>query len=187
MVRLVVLFAALTCVPAFDNPCLASFTSLHRPSVQNRMVSLGAMINLADTNYETFLKGQIVLVDACAQWCGPCKLIEPVLDRCMEKWQGTLHMAKFDVEAKNPNLKLEFLLQDVMPKSLPCLVLFKDGKALAKHNGVITDEELDDFIETNLQGTTSLQRDQGVVAPKKQAGMISLSQNDSDDYMLSNF
>jgi thioredoxin 1 len=141
-----------------------------------------AMISLTDTTYEKLFKDdEIVLVDACAQWCGPCKLIEPVLDRCMRKWEGILRVAKFDVEAKNPNLKLEFLLQDVMPKSLPCLVLFRDGKAIAKHNGVITDEELDEFIETNLQCTAaSLQRDQGViqVGPKKQAGMISLSQND---------
>jgi thioredoxin 1 len=153
------------------------------------MVSLDAIINLTDANYEKLFKGETVLVDACAQWCGPCKLIEPVLDRCMRKWEGTLRMAKFDVEAKNPNLKLEFLLQDVMPKSLPCLVLFKNGKALAKHSGVITDEELDEFIKTNLQCTTSTtsQRDEGVVAPKKQSGMISFSHNDSDDYMLSDF
>jgi thioredoxin 1 len=143
------------------------------------------MISLDDTNYEKHFKEKVVLVDACAQWCGPCKLIEPVLNRCMKKWEGTVRMAKFDVEAKNPELKLEFLLQDVMPKSLPCLILFRNGKALAKHNGVISEDDLDEFIKTNLRGKSS-SHDQGLFAPKKKTGFVSFTHDDKDDYMLSN-
>ena len=150
------------------------------------MVTLDAIISLDDTNYEKHFKDKVVLVDACARWCGPCKLIEPILNRCMKKWEGTISMAKFDVEAKNPELKLEFLLQDVMPKSLPCLILFWNGKALAKHSGVISEDDLDDFIETNLRCVSS-SHDQGLSAPpKKKTGFVSFANDDKDDYMLSN-
>jgi thioredoxin-like negative regulator of GroEL len=178
MVRFDIFLAVTTCV--------AAFTSHSQLSAQGRMVLLDAMISLDDTNYEKHFKDKVVLVNACARWCGPCKLIEPVLNRCMKKWEGTIYMAKFDVEAKNPELKLEFLLQDVMPKSLPCLILFQNGKALAKQSGVIAEDDLDEFIETNLRCVSSSHEQGPSALPKKKTGFISFTNGDKDDYMLSN-
>ena len=78
-----------------------------QPFDRNISLGVGGMMDLNDENYAKLLNGQkATLVDACAIWCGPCKLIEPVLDRCATKWSETIEMAKFDVEAKNPNLKV---------------------------------------------------------------------------------
>lgn len=153
------------------------------------------MIGLDDTNYVKILNSETpTLVDACAKWCGPCKLIEPVLQRCTTKYSDSLTMAKYDVESKSPNLKLELLMQDVMPQSLPSLILFRDGKALAKHNGVISDQELEEFIESNLASggldgssaevnAASDEQATSSAPEKKKAGFVSFT-TDRDDYML---
>lgn len=150
--------------------------------------ALMASNNLHDANYKQILFAdsydKAVLVDACALWCGPCKLIEPILNKCAEKWQDSLYFVKYDVEASaNPNLKLELLLQNAMPRSLPCLLLFRKGKVVMKHSGVITEEELDGLLEKHLGRLVtapSTKRNKGA------AGFVSMSRDDSaDDYMLS--
>jgi len=140
----------------------------------------GTVIDLHDGNYGGILGGdKPVLVDACATWCGPCKLIEPTVHKVAEKWSDRLTVAKFDVENKNSdNLKLEMMLQKCMPQRLPSLILFYEKKAVAIHNGVITEEELHDFLESNFP-------EQAASTPKKTAGFISFRQQEPEDYMLS--
>lgn len=146
--------------------------------------------NLDDTNYKQILFAdsydKAVLVDACAPWCGPCKLIEKVLETCAEKWSSSLDLVKYDVEAaQNPNLKLELLMQNVMPRSLPCLLLFQEGKVVTKHSGVITEEELDALLETHLGGVMAAAP--STKMKSRGAGFVSMVAQDdsSDDYMLS--
>ena len=145
--------------------------------------------NLDDTNYKQILFAdsydKAVLVDACAAYCGPCKLIEPILETCTNKWQESLDFIKYDVDAAaNPNLKLELLMQNAMPRSLPCLLLFQKGKVIAKHSGVITEEELDSLLETHLGNVVSPNKKTGT--NNKGAGFVSMARDDSsDDYMLS--
>mmetsp|Transcript_27080 Transcript_27080/g.41533 ORF Transcript_27080/g.41533 Transcript_27080/m.41533 type:complete len:202 (+) Transcript_27080:208-813(+) len=198
MIRLLVLVLVCVFLPslmAFSSLQPALFNCQRRLSVVGRRASrnfslhVGSMINLDDDNYASLFNGKkATLVDACAQWCGPCKLIEPVLNRCAQKWSERIEMAKFDVEAKNPNLKVEMLLQNVMPKSLPSLILFRNGEALAKHNGIITEDQLNDFLETHLKVTSQAapdsRNDSVNIEPKKKAGFVSFA-NDDDDYMLS--
>lgn len=167
---------AASCVSAFSS--LPLYAQLRTKSGTRCPVSMiASMVDLGDSNYEQMLASndKAVLLDACAQWCGPCKLIEPVLHRCAEKWTVSLDIVRYDVD-KNPNVKMELLRQNVMPRSLPSLVLFKEGKAIAQRSGVITEEELDLFLEMHLRAKT----------PKKNtgAGFVSFS-NDRDDYMLS--
>jgi len=142
-----------------------------------------ALEYLKDSNYQTLLRGdgdnRAVLVDACAPWCGPCKLIEPALKRCGERWARHLKVVKFDVESGQTDVKLELLMQGVMPRALPSLILFHDGKAIAKHKGVITEEQLDAFVESNLPPEVLCKERAG-------AGRVSFaSRNGGDDYMLS--
>ncbi|KAL7510353.1 hypothetical protein ACHAXN_012000 [Cyclotella atomus] len=142
-----------------------------------------------------------VLVDAFTSWCGPCKLIEPYLVNCATNHSGKLSVLKYNVEDPNTkNLKVEMLLQGVMIRGLPTLVLYHDGKPLATHSGAITENELNAWLDEHLFSKIDTfeagQELGGEVAKKKvpgsknasaKRGFVSMtSQFGSDDYMLSN-
>lgn len=132
-------------------PLTAAFSG-RRLAIQHS-TSLKAKITtyLDDGNYDSTMLGEdrVVLVDACAKWCGPCKLIEPFIEKSADKF--SLDVVKLDVEAKdNSAVKVEFLLQGVMPSALPSLILFQNGKSVATHTGALTQDELDDFLENNI-------------------------------------
>jgi thioredoxin 1 len=147
-------------------------------------LAAGTIIDLNDSNYAAVLGSNTpVLVDACAPWCGPCKLIGPVLNRCADNWDGALVVARFDVEGKNPDLKMELVLQGVMPKSLPSLILFEKEKAITTRNGVITDDQMEEFLKTNLP---TQQKKTSKPKTHKEAGFLSLASSTNDDYMLTN-
>lgn len=133
------------------------------------------------------MKGdKAVLVDCCATWCGPCKLIDPFLVKASEKYSSDLEIVKFDVEAKNGGIKMEFLLQGVMPQALPSLIFFRDGQATAKHTGALSQDELYEFIENNLKqsGSEAGSTDKTEKAAVGENGKISLGGAGKDDYML---
>jgi len=172
-----------------------------RPLVVPPCQATASIAALDDGNYRRYLLNNDndatpVLIDACAQWCGPCKLIEPILQKCTEKWHGRVTIFKLDVgdDKNTANVKLELVLQDVLPRSLPSLILFHNGKALAKHNGVLTEEQLDDFLRQNLPVASSnsnkvLKKMQQssmakTTTPQRAAGFVSFA-NQGDDYMLS--
>jgi thioredoxin 1 len=161
---------------------LEAFTVKPRTSRVSPLCA-GTVVELDDSNYVKLFKGDTpVLVDACAPWCGPCKLIEPVVERAAKSWGESLVVARFNVEARNPNLKMEMLLQQVMPTSLPSLILFHGEKALVFRNGMISDEELSEFLESNLPQKEKLQK-VPTRSGTKSPGMISFA-SQGDDYML---
>jgi thioredoxin 1 len=141
---------------------------------------------LEDANYRQLFDGdKPVLVDACAKWCGPCKLIEPVLKRCAQK-RSDLIVGRFDIEGGHDELKVELLLKGVMPRSLPSLILFHKNQAITIRKGVITDDQLEAFLLENMpQAVTPRQSPRPVAATnqKKKAGSISFA-SQVDDYML---
>eukprot|EP00567_Pseudictyota_dubia_P018187 CAMPEP_0197439742 /NCGR_PEP_ID=MMETSP1175-20131217/6410_1 /TAXON_ID=1003142 /ORGANISM="Triceratium dubium, Strain CCMP147" /LENGTH=189 /DNA_ID=CAMNT_0042969707 /DNA_START=148 /DNA_END=717 /DNA_ORIENTATION=+ len=144
------------------------------------------VVDLNDANYQDALLGghqKAVLVDACAVWCGPCKLIEPYVRRCAEKWSDQMDVMRFDVESKNTGVKMELLRQKALPQSLPSLMLFRDGEVVAKHSGVITEEELNEFISTNLADRADPEESTTESSKEQQRGFISFT-TDGDDYML---
>eukprot|EP00573_Skeletonema_grethae_P011430 CAMPEP_0201709750 /NCGR_PEP_ID=MMETSP0578-20130828/58268_1 /ASSEMBLY_ACC=CAM_ASM_000663 /TAXON_ID=267565 /ORGANISM="Skeletonema grethea, Strain CCMP 1804" /LENGTH=258 /DNA_ID=CAMNT_0048198741 /DNA_START=9 /DNA_END=786 /DNA_ORIENTATION=- len=92
-----------------------------------------------------------VLVDAYTQWCGPCKLIEPLLITTANKYSTQLSILKYDVEGSNhQNLKVELLLKGVRVSGLPTLILFWRGEVVASHSGVISEEGLEDWLDVHL-------------------------------------
>jgi thioredoxin 1 len=82
-----------------------------------------------------------VLVDFWAEWCGPCKMIAPVLDEIASDYSGKLKVCKVDVDA-NPEIPQKFGI-----RGIPTLIMFKDGNAEATKVGALSKTQLADFIQ----------------------------------------
>lgn len=87
-----------------------------------------------------------VLVDFYAVWCGPCKLIAPLVDWAASEFEGKLRVVKLDTE-ENPKVMRRYKIA-----GLPTLVIIKDGETVASHEGAIGKGPLAEFITSNLPG-----------------------------------
>ncbi|AEC19969.1 thioredoxin [Pusillimonas sp. T7-7] len=85
-----------------------------------------------------------VLVDYWAAWCGPCKMIAPLLDEAAKQYEGRVIIAKVDVDA-NPETAAKFGV-----RGIPTLMLFKDGKAAATKVGALSKSQLNAFLDESL-------------------------------------
>ena len=85
-----------------------------------------------------------VLVDFWAAWCGPCKMIAPVLDQLAEKYDGKLKVCKMDVDG-NKETPSKFGI-----RGIPTLMMFKNGNMEAQTVGALSRPELEKFVEDNL-------------------------------------
>ena len=86
---------------------------------------------ITEENFDTeVLKSDLpVLVDFTAVWCGPCKMLAPVVDELAQEWQGKVNIYKMDVDT-SPSTPLKYNVMGV-----PSLILFKDGEIAARITG----------------------------------------------------
>ncbi len=103
-------------------------------------------VHVSDTSFEQDVLGSElpVLVDFWAEWCGPCKMIAPVLEEIAGEYAGKLKVAKVDVDA-NPEVPGKFGI-----RGIPTLILFKDGNAEATKVGALSKTQLVEFIDESL-------------------------------------
>lgn len=85
-----------------------------------------------------------VLVDYWAEWCGPCKMIAPILDEVASAYQGKLTVAKMNVD-ENREVPAKFGI-----RGIPTLMLFKDGQLAATKVGALSKAQLTAFIDQQL-------------------------------------
>ena len=85
-----------------------------------------------------------VLVDYWAEWCGPCKMIAPILDEVSKDYDGRLQIAKMNVD-ENRDIPAKFGI-----RGIPTLMLFKDGQLAATKVGAMSKAQLTAFIDQQL-------------------------------------
>ena len=86
-------------------------------------------INEADFDSEVIDSNLPVLVDFSAVWCGPCKMLDPIVDELAQDWQGKVKVVRIDID-HNPNTTIKYQVMGV-----PTLMLFKDGTPVERLSG----------------------------------------------------
>jgi thioredoxin 1 len=105
-----------------------------------------SVLHVSDSEFnETVIKaGGPVLVDYWAEWCGPCKMIAPILDAVAKEYEGKLTIVKINID-DNPNTPQHYGV-----RGIPTLMLFKDGEVEATKVGALSKSELTKFIDNNI-------------------------------------
>jgi thioredoxin 1 len=104
------------------------------------------IINVSDASFEEdVLKADVpVLVDYWAEWCGPCKMIAPVLEEIAKEYDGRIKVCKLNIDENN----------ETPPKfgirGIPTLMLFKGGNVEATKVGALSKSQLAAFVDANL-------------------------------------
>ena len=102
--------------------------------------------HVSDGTFETEVlqAGLPVLVDYWAEWCGPCKMIAPVLDDVAKEYAGKLKVAKLNVDQNQATA------QKYNIRGIPTLLLFKNGNVEATKIGAVSKTQLTAFIDSNI-------------------------------------
>ncbi|WP_350312907.1 thioredoxin TrxA [Dickeya fangzhongdai] len=104
------------------------------------------IIHLTDDSFETDVlqSEHVTLVDFWADWCGPCKMIAPILDEIADEFDGKLMVAKLNID-ENPATAPKYGI-----RGIPTLLLFKNGEVAATKVGALSKGQLKEFLNANL-------------------------------------
>jgi len=93
---------------------------------------------------EVLKSSEPVLVDFWAVWCGPCKMVAPIVEKIAQAYKGRLKVVKLDTD-ENPNVAAQY---DV--SGIPTLILFKDGEPVDRIVGYVPEKHLSAMVEKHL-------------------------------------
>ena len=104
------------------------------------------IVHVSDSSFEQdVLKSSVpVLLDFWAEWCGPCKMIAPILDQIAAEYAGKVVVAKMNVD-ENPRTPMKFSV-----RGIPTLILFKNGQLQGQKIGAVRKADVAAFLDSNL-------------------------------------
>jgi len=106
----------------------------------------GNVIELTDSAFDEMIQGDTpVLVDFWAPWCGPCKMIAPIIEQIAEEYAGKVKVCKVNTD-EHREAAVEYAIS-----AIPTIILFKNGQIEKKWVGMQSKQELTDAIESVLQ------------------------------------
>ena len=99
---------------------------------------------ITDDNYNQFVEKGVVLVDIHAVWCGPCKIIGPVIDEISSDYQGKLSVGKLNADESRERIG------ELGIRNIPTILLYKDGEIVEKFVGAVTKSSITEAIDRHL-------------------------------------
>jgi thioredoxin 1 len=97
-----------------------------------------------DTDFDSFVRNGVVLVDFWAEWCAPCRRLAPTVDQLAEEYNGKVTVAKMNID-ENPNTPMRFMV-----RGIPTLLLFKNGELKETIVGLAQKDDLVRVIDKHV-------------------------------------
>ena len=98
-----------------------------------------ALIHYKNENFDEIIKNGVTVVDFFANWCGPCKMLSPIIERVANDIKD-INFVKIDVD-KNEDLARRYSIM-----SIPTIIMFKNGEIILKHVGFISEEKIKEIL-----------------------------------------
>ncbi|MGI4776355.1 MAG: thioredoxin [Janthinobacterium lividum] len=104
-------------------------------------------MDITDSSFEhEVLNSELpVLIDFWAEWCAPCKMLTPTINELRENLKGKIKVVKINID-QNPETPSRFGI-----RSIPTMILFKDGQAIANKTGVLPKSSIEEWINSSLK------------------------------------
>jgi thioredoxin 1 len=121
------------------------FEAARRPFIRGGLPNVGQLTQVTDAVFDTEIKGETpVLVDFWAEWCGPCRMVAPVLEQIAVEQAGKLKIVKLNVD-ENQHTPMHFNVAGI-----PTMILFKDGQMVERIVGFMPKPQLMKKLQPHL-------------------------------------
>jgi thioredoxin 1 len=127
-----------------------NFSELFKYKIKINYNMVAYITELNGENYDDFVKSGIVLVDIWATWCGPCKMISPIVDEISSDYVGRIKVGKCDADANRDKV------MELGVRNIPTIFFYKDGEIVDQTYGAVTKKKLTDIIDGLLSPSESV-------------------------------